>query len=166
MSNPTHATYVASVLDPAFNTSTTEGRAALDVYASTRELADLAKIPLAGGDRPTLWKVKALTAEQRAIVLSNTFAGMRALDATRFAVIARLEGATVGANGIEGGKETALETSGEKSPMLTEKALAAEVEIAGGAWVDEIGSVVIHRANLHPRRFRPFTLPPLVAAFL
>lgn len=163
MDNPARDTYVASYLDPAFDTSTPEGLAALDAYARTRALADLAKVPLVEHTRPVLWRVRALTAQERAIVVSNRTPPMADYDAVRYAVIERIEDAVVTPEGrVEGGRPTLLARD-KASGLATAEALAAEMDVAGGAWIDEMGGVIRQRTDMHPRRLLPFRLPPRVA---
>lgn len=167
--HPARDTFVASILDPAFDTSTLEKRALLDAYAASRDLADLAVVPTVAGQTSVLWKVRPLTATQRGVVNSNRHEGLSDVDALRYAVVARIEGAQVlllddGGAWVNGGVVTELRRG--DNGLVTDEALAAELEIGGGVWVDELGAVIRHRSNLHPRRFLPFTLPPRVAALL
>lgn len=181
--NPARETFIASALDPAFDVPTTdelarltgderaEGerrRALLNTYAESRSLADLAAIPLRSNERPVLWRVRALGAEQRALVNSNRLVANADLDAVRFGVVARIEGASITADGaVTGGVETKLAlVPGARLVSITDEAIDGEVAIAGGTWVDEMGGAIRHRSDQHPRRCLPFTLPPRAAALL
>jgi hypothetical protein len=181
--NPARDTFLASVADPAFAVPTLDefarlsgderaagerARALLNTYAESRSLADLAAIPLRGAEKPVLWRVRAINAEQRALVNSNRLPALADLDAARFGVVARVEGATVTPEGtVTGGTETKLaQTEGARLPTITDAAIDGETSLAGGTWVDEMGAAIRHRSDQHPRRCLPFPLPQRVAALL
>jgi len=181
--NPARDTHLASVLDPAFAVPGTdelarltgderaEGerrRALLNTYAESRSLADLIAVPTRGTERPVLWRVRALGVEQRALVNSNRLPALADLDAVRFGVVARIEGATITPDGaVQGGTETKLAlTEGARLVTITDAAIDGEMAVGGGTWVDEMGAAIRHRSDQHPRRCLPFPLPPRLVALL
>jgi len=163
--NPARPTHFASRLDAAFDDSTDAGKAALAAYVESRSIVDLSMVPVRAGMTLTLWKVRPLSAAERAVVLSNRSEAMADLNAVQYGVVARVEGATVLATGLNGGTETVFKRH-DASNIVAPEALAAELEIAGGVWVDELGAFIRARSDARPGRYFPFSLPPRVAALL
>jgi hypothetical protein len=159
--NPSRDLWVASLLDPAFDHEHKTWKEARDRYSETRSTADLAALPLLPNQRPTLWKLRALSIAARSLVLgASTISGQR-LNALRLALVERADGATVQLDGtITGATPTTLACiEGAALPQVKDEALQSAADEWGGVWLDELGDVVLHRMDLPPKRYIPFPLP-------
>lgn len=160
MGNPSHPLWVASVGDPAIalTAAGTPEREALQAYVKGRTLADLARVKLADGQQPVLVQIRPLSAKLRAAALSFPNEPQRRLVAAQYAARRVMttwafEGtATVDVTGSA--EELAVE--GE---VLSEKGIDRLMELVGGEGVEEIGSLALQRATVHPRALAPFVLP-------
>lgn len=163
MTSPARPLLVVSLLDPALDLSTEEGRAAAAAYVRTRSYADLSRLPHDPSMSPVVWKLRALSAKERAVVLGNATPSMGDLDAVRYALVSRIDGATLSPDGPTGGREEELP---RVAGLVTEAALEGIAEVFGGAIFDELGRLAIHRASLASVRLVPFPLPQSVAESL
>ena len=127
--------------DRAFDRKADGFRAALIKYAKSRSAADLAAIPTKLDAKPTLYAVRVLTPEARAVVADTDGMSARALVAVRLGVAeirhpdGRVEKAPVESSSAIGTMASAEWT----------KTLSA---IGGGALLDELGAVVLTRADV------------------
>lgn len=159
MTNPSHPLWVASVSDPAIahTAAGTPEREALQAYVKSRTLADLAKVKLCDGQQPVLVQIRPLSAKLRAAALSFPNEPQRRLVAAQYAarrvmVAWAFEGADVTGSAEE------LAVEGE---VLSEKGIDRLMELVGGEGIEEIGSLALQRATVHPRALSPFVLPSL-----
>lgn len=159
--NPARDTWVASLLDPAFDKAHENWRAACDRYVATRALADLAKLPTLPEQWPTLWRLRPLTAIARTLVYSNTNLVGQRHTALRLALVARVDGPRTYVDGaVANCKEERLaHLRGAAVPQVEEAAIDAQVNEFGGLWLDEIGEIVIHRTNAPRKVYLPFPQP-------
>lgn len=158
--NPARETFVASLLDPAWDRSHAAWPAARDAYIATRSLAALAAIPIAAGQAPVLWRIRALSVAARAACYGSSLASVQRLSALRHGLVARLDGPRFIDGRVEATRETIFDTiPGAPLPTVPDSVLQTQVDEWGGLWVDEIGDVIIHRADLPPSRFVRFPLP-------
>lgn len=158
--NPARDTWIASLLDPAFDRDHLEWPARRDRYAATRAVADLAALPLVPELLPALWRVRALSAVARTGVYAQASLGAQRLTALRFALVARVDGPrTYAPDGVVNCTERAFpRVKGAAVPQVEDAAIDAEMSELGGLWLDEIGEVVIHRTNAPRRVYLPFPL--------
>ena len=159
MANPSHPLWVARFGDPAIVTKTEPSpeKEALHAYARRRPPADLAKVTFAEGQQPVLVQIRPLSAKLRAAALSFPSEPQRRLVAAQYAarrvmLAWAFEGAEVTGSAEE------LTTEGE---VLSEKGIDRLMELVGGEGVEEIGSLALQRATVHPRALAPFVLPSL-----
>lgn len=150
--------WVACATDPAF----VDGPE-LVTYIRSRSIADLAAVPLKdAAQQPALVQLQPLTAKARAAALSFPSEPQRRLVACQYAarrVIAgawRIE-ADAGAWRVEGSAEDL--DAGEVT--ITDKGVARLLDLVGGDGIEELGSLAIQRATVHPRATAPFRLPSL-----
>ena len=163
ISNPSRPLWAAVTSDPAFiQDRGTAGFEPMVRYISTRALSDLAEVPVREGQGAVLVELAPLSAEARAAALSFTSDPARRLAAFRYAARRVLAGGwTITGAGMEGpAEELDLDASG-RWPILTEKATAKILELVGGDGIEELGSLAIQRASVHPRALGPFRLPSL-----
>lgn len=153
-SEPLWCMQLSSGMDPAVDQDAEDAATRLAEYATSRHPMELARVPLRAGERPTLWKLRPLTPEERSELLSQP-TPKAVLEAFRCAVVARCDGATVSADGRVSGAE-------EAAPLDRGRATAAwvkaQIALGGGALVDELGSLALQRANVHPKARRPYVL--------
>lgn len=159
MANPSHPLWVASVSDPAIalTASGTPEREAVQAYVKSRTLADLARVKLLDGQQPVLVQIRPLSAKLRAAALSFPSEPQRRLVAAQYAarrvmLAWAFEGAEVTGSAEE------LTTEGE---VLNDAGINRLMELVGGEGVEEIGSLALQRATVHPRALAPFVLPSL-----
>ena len=159
--NPSRPLWVASMFDPALNTDKgTPGFDAGLAYIRTRSIADLAKIPRAEGMVPVLVELAPLTPASRAAALALQSASQRHLAAVQYSARrVMVQPWQVSAGAIEGPAEDLDTTTAGPWPILTEKGAARLLELLGGEALDELGSLAIQRATIHPRALAPFRLP-------
>lgn len=157
MGNPSHPLWVASVSDPAIAPTTvgTPERESLLAYVKGRTLAELARVKLVDGQQPVLVQIRPLSAKLRAAALSFPNEPQRRLVAAQYAarrvmVAWAFEGADVT------GSAEDLAVEGE---VLSEKGIDRLMELVGGEGVEEVGSLALQRATVHPRALAPFVLP-------
>lgn len=157
MANPSHPLWVACASDPAIAPTTvgTPEREALLAYVKGRTLAELARVKLAEGQQPVLVQIRPLSAKLRAAALSFPNEPQRRLVAAQYAARrVMLAWAFEGADVTGSAEELAVE--GE---VLNEKGIDRLMELVGGEGVEEIGSLALQRATVHPRALAPFVLP-------
>lgn len=128
--------------DPAFDRTADGHHAALIRYAKTRAPAHLGAIPLFEGRTPRLYGVRVLTPEARAVVLDTSGAAARAVCAVRVGVaeIRHPDGA------VE--KAPVEIRGGDLGSMATQAWTRRLSDLGGGSLVDELGAVVLTRADL------------------
>ncbi len=128
--------------DPAFDRKSDEYRPALIRYAKTRAPAHLDAIPLLDGRKPRLYGVRVLTPEARAVVADTPGASARALVAVRCGVaeIRHPDG------GIE--KAPVEIRGGDLGSMATQAWTSRLGALGGGSLLDELGAVVLTRADV------------------
>jgi hypothetical protein len=158
--NPARDTWIASLLDPAFDRNHREWPERRDRYTATRAVADLAALPTLPEQFPSLWRVRALSAVARTGIYAQATVTAQRLTALRFALVARIDGArTYGPDGVTGCAERAFaRVKGAPVPQVEDAAIDAEMNEFGGLWLDELGEVVIHRTNAPRRVYLPFPL--------
>lgn len=157
MGNPSHPLWVACASDPSIAPTVvgTPEREALLAYVKGRTLADLAKVKLAEGQQPVLVQIRPLSAKLRAAALSFPNEPQRRLVAAQYAARrVMLAWAFEGADVTGSAEELAVE--GE---VLSEKGIDRLMDLVGGEGVEEIGSLALQRATVHPRALAPFVLP-------
>lgn len=157
MGNPSHPLWVACASDPAIAPTTvgTPEREALLAYVKGRTLADLARVKLADGQQPVLVQIRPLSAKLRAAALSFPNEPQRRLVAAQYAARrVMLAWAFEGADVTGSAEDLAVE--GE---VLSEKGIDRLMELVGGEGVEEVGSLALQRATVHPRALAPFVLP-------
>lgn len=160
MDNPARDTFVASLTDPAFDRAHASWRDLSRRYAETRAVADLAALPCRDGLVPTLWRIRALSVSARAGCYTSSIASLQRLQAVRFGLVARLDNARFIAGKVEATSERIFEPiKGISVAQVSDDDIQAQVESFGGVWVDEIGDIILHRADLPPSRFVRFPLP-------
>jgi hypothetical protein len=104
-----------------------------------------------------LQRADAQIAKLRAAALSFPSEPQRRLVAAQYAARrVMLAWAFVGTE-VTGSAEE-LTTEGE---VLNEKGIDRLMELVGGEGVEEIGSLALQRATVHPRALAPFVLPSL-----
>lgn len=157
MGNPSHPLWVASVSDPAIASTTvgTPEREALLAYVKGRTLADLAKVKLTEGQQPVLVQIRPLSAKLRAAALSFPNEPQRRLVAAQYAARRVMTAWAFEGADVTGSAED-LAVEGE---VLNEKGIDRLMELVGGEGVEEIGSLALQRATVHPRALAPFVLP-------
>lgn len=145
--------WVACATDPAF----VDGPE-LVTYIRSRSIADLAAVPLKDGAQPALVQLQPLTAKARAAALSFPSEPQRRLVACQYAARRVIAGAwRIEAGAIEGSAEDL--DAGEVT--ITDKGVARLLDLVGGDGIEELGSLAIQRATVHPRALSPFRLPSL-----
>lgn len=135
--------FVASITgkgDPAFDRKHPEYRERLVRYARTRSAADLAKIPLREGMRPRLYGVSVLTAHARSVAIDQPGAAERAVMAVRCGVVSIRQ--------PDGATETpAYDAPASDFGRMAPAAWVEKVAERGAGVVDELGAIVLHRAE-------------------
>ena len=161
--NPSRPLWVVSLYDPALNTEKgTPGFEAGLAYIRSRAIADLAKIPVRDGATPVLVELAPLTPASRTAALGTAGDAARYLAALRYSARRVIVGPwAVNAGAIDGAAEDLDLDTRSTWPVLTEKGLARLHDLLGGTALDELGSVALQRANVHPRALSPFLLPSL-----
>ena len=157
MPNPSLPLWVACMGDPAIE-RTKPGTAAHDAllsYAKGREIADLARVTLRDGQVPVLVELAPLTARLRAAALGFRAEPQRGLGGWQCAA-RRVLLAWASEGGAVTGSAEELDVS---EGVLTEKGVARLMELVGGDGIEELGSLAIQRATVHPRALAPFVLP-------
>lgn len=145
--------WVACATDPAF----VDGPE-LVTYIRSRSIADLAAVPLKDGAQPALVQLQPLTAKARAAALSFPSEPQRRLVACQYAARRVIAGAwRIEAGTVEGSAEDL--DAGEVT--ITDKGVARLLDLVGGDGIEELGSLAIQRATVHPRALAPFRLPSL-----
>ena len=145
--------WVACATDPAF----VDGPE-LVAYIRSRSIADLAAVPLKDGAQPALVQLQPLTAKARAAALSFPSEPQRRLVACQYAARRVIAGAwRIEAGTVEGSAEDL--DAGEVT--ITDKGVARLLDLVGGDGIEELGSLAIQRATVHPRATAPFRLPSL-----
>lgn len=162
--NPARDAFVASVGDPAFDRSHKEWETLRNRYADTRSIADLAALPVLPEQWPQLWRVRPLTTAGRATAYTSGASSLQRITALRLGLVARIDGPRTydDVNGTVGGAtEVALaQLAGAALAQVTEAALDEAGAHLGGDGLDELADVILHRADVSPRRMLPFPLPP------
>jgi len=127
--------------DRAFDRKADGYRAALIKYAKSRSAVDLAAIPTKLDAKPTLYAVRVLTPEARAVVADTDGMSARALVAVRLGVaeIRHPDGST------EKAPVESSSTVGAMAPPEWSRRVAA---LGGGSLLDELGAVVLTRADV------------------
>lgn len=116
-------------------------RAALIRYAKTRSAADLAALPLKLDAKPRLYGVRVLTPEARAVVADTDGMSARALVAVRLGVAEiRHPDGTV--------EKAPVESSSAVGSMASTEWTRRISALGGGALLDELGAVVLTRADV------------------
>ena len=153
-SNLSQPLWVACAADPAF----VDGPE-LVAYIRSRSIADLAAVQLREpGTLPVLVQLQPLTATLRAGALSFPNEPQRRLAACRYAARRVIAGGwRIEAGAIEGSAED-LDAA---EVTITEKGVARLLDLVGGDGIEELGSLAIQRATVHPRATAPFRLPSL-----
>ncbi len=146
--------WVACATDPAF----VDGPE-LVTYIRSRSIADLAAVPLKdAAQQPALVQLQPLTAKARAAALSFPSEPQRRLVACQYAARRVIAGAwRIEAGTVEGSAEDL--DAGEVT--ITDKGVARLLDLVGGDGIEELGSLAIQRATVHPRATAPFRLPSL-----
>lgn len=137
--------YVAQITgrgDGAFDRTHANYRPALLRYARSRLPADLDAIPRIEGRHPRLYGVRVLSPEARAVVADTEGAASRALIAVR-----------VGVADIRHPDNTREQApvevrGGDLGSMATAEWPRTLARLGGGALLDELGAVVIARADV------------------
>lgn len=157
--SPTHPLWVASLSDPAWDRTSPSWATAAERYANTRALVDLIALPLVPNAVPRLYRLRPLSIQVRALVLSQSSLGAQRLAALRFALESVID-STISMNGPDSGTPTPFaQYPGVTHWQVHDDALQAEADTVGALVLDEIADVVLHRLDLPPRRFFPFPLP-------
>lgn len=157
--NPSRDTWLASLLDPAFDRDHPDWPELRDRYAQTRAVADLARLPTVPEQHPVLWRVRALSAVARTAIYAQTSLAAQRLTALRFALAARVDGPRAyGPDGVQGAEVRFALVRGAAVPQVEDAAVDAQASEFGGLWLDELGEVVIHRTNAPRRVYLPFPL--------
>lgn len=157
MPNPSQPLWVACATDPAIadTKANTPQRDALTAYVKGREIAQLAAVALVDGAQPVLVELAPLTAQLRAAALGFPNDPQRRLVAAQYAARKVMLSWT-----IEGGSVVGSAEELDAGPAaLTEKGIARLMELVGGDGIEELGSLAIQRATVHPRALAPFVLP-------
>lgn len=157
MPNPSHPLWVACATDPAIalTAAGTPEREALHAYVKSRTLADLSRVKFAEGQQPVLVQIRPLSAKLRAAALSFPNEPQRRLVAAQYAARrVMLAWAFEGAEVTGSAEDLAVE--GE---VLNDAGIARLMDLVGGEGVEEIGSLALQRATVHPRALAPFVLP-------
>lgn len=152
--NPSQPLWVACVDDPAF----IDGPE-LTAYVKSRSVADLAAVPLREpGVQPVLVQIAPLTSSLRVTALGFPNEPQRRLVACQYAARRVIVGPwRVEAGAVEGSAEDL-----DAGPAaLTDKGVARLAELVGGQGIEELGSLALQRATVHPRALAPFRLPSL-----
>ncbi len=146
--------WVACATDPAF----VDGPE-LVTYIRSRSIADLAAVPIKdAAQQPALVQLQPLTAKARAAALSFPSEPQRRLVACQYAARRVIAGAwRIEAGTVEGSAEDL--DAGEVT--ITDKGVARLLDLVGGDGIEELGSLAIQRATVHPRALAPFRLPSL-----
>lgn len=161
IANPSRPLWVASIHDPALVTErgTPGFDAALD-YLRSRSIVDLARIPHRDGMVPVLVELAPLTPASRAAALGLPSEAQRRLAAAQYSARRVIVGAwRIEAGAVEGAAEDLDASTVGAWPVLTEKGAQRLLEVLGGEALDELGSVALQRASVHPRAIAPFRLP-------
>lgn len=145
---------VSSGMDPAFDQDHPDLPRLAAAYITSRHPKELAAVPLREGETLTLWQLRPLTIEERTEVLSMPTARC-ILEAFRCAVVARMDRAVVAPDGTVTGTEEPAKIDRNRASDAWVK---AQVALAGGGLVDELGSLALQRANVHPKARRPYVL--------
>ena len=160
--NPAHDLLVAQAADPgdpAFDLDRPGSDEAVQRYIRTRSLDDLASIPRRDGAGLTLFRLRAITKDERRRATGLVGAESQAYFAFRLACTGRVEEAVLEGGTVRGREVPAkVEKVGELR-MSSEAWVEDCVSIGGGQLVDELGAFVLARANVHPRALDPFELP-------
>lgn len=157
--NPAKDTWVASLLDAAFDRQHPDWPDLRDRYAQTRAVADLARLPTVPELAPALWRLRPLSAVARTAIYAQTSLAAQRLTALRFALVARVDGPrSYGPDGVQGNETRFPLVKGAAVPQVEDAAIDAQAAELGGLWLDEIGEVVIHRTNAPRRVYLPFPL--------
>lgn len=127
--------------DAAFDRKADGFRAALVKYAKTRAPAHLDALPLLTGRKPRLYGVRVLTPEARAVVADTDGMSARALVAVRLGVteIRHPDGVV---------EKAPVESSSTIGSMASTEWTKRLFDLGGGALLDELGAVVLTRADL------------------
>ena len=157
MENPSLPIFVAQLSDPALALSPP---GALAKYKTSRSYADLAAL---GASGVVLYKLRPLSAEQRASLMSIETPESKWLLAARLSVVSVVrENANVTADKVTGPEDplpevTELPGGGKpRWPQLSDEGVAQLVALGGGALLDELGELALERATVHPRSLAPF----------
>lgn len=154
MTNLSQPLWVACATDPAF----VDGPA-LVAYIRSRTIADLAAVPLReSGTQPVLVQLIPLTAKARATALGFPNEPQRRLVACQYAARRVIAGPwRIEAGAIEG----SAEDLGAAEVAITDEGVARLLALVGGDGIEELGSLAVQRATVHPRALAPFRLPSL-----
>lgn len=154
MTNLSQPLWVACATDPAF----VDGPE-LVTYIRSRSIADLAAVPLKdAAQQPVLVQLQPLTATLRCGALGFPNEPQRRLAACRYAARRVIAGGwRIEAGAIDGSAED-LDAA---EVTITEKGVARLLDLVGGDGIEELGSLAIQRATVHPRATAPFRLPSL-----
>lgn len=159
---------VVSVNDPAIDRTAPVSAAQSDAiarYAERRTVDALDAVRMLVA--PAAFRVRALSPIARTRCLAvggvpcanDRYSPSQLLAAVRMGVVAVIREATL-VDGILTGPEDVLATLPESDPpVLTDAALEGLQAAYGGATLDELGTVILDRAAMHPRRLTTFTLP-------
>lgn len=155
--NPSHPLWTACATDPAIALTATGSpeREALHAYVKSRTLADLARVTFADAQQPVLVQIRPLTAKLRAAALSFPNEPQRRLVAAQYAA-RRVMLAWAFEGGEVTGSAEDLACDGE---VLTEAGVNRLMDLVGGEGIEELGSLALQRATVHPRAVAPFVLP-------
>lgn len=140
--------------DPAVDLDHPDAPRRLAEYVTSRHPVELARVPLRSGASPTLWQLRPLTIDERSEILSLP-TPKALLEAFRCAVTARMDRVSIAADGAVSGTETRATLDRGRGSDAWVK---AQVALGGGALVDELGSLALQRANVHPKARRPYGL--------
>ena len=166
-SNPARELWVAQCADPgdpAFDTAHPQFAVCLARYIRTRSLDDLAKVPVLPGLRPALYLLRPLRTSERTDVLNQPGEALQRFVAVCTAVHKVLVGASIADGKVSGGTVVeATVSKGGALPMADAAWMDRLSEEAGGQIVDELGALVIQRANVHPTARGSYRLPYPVA---
>ena len=140
---------------------------AIDRYGERRTVDALAAVRMLVA--PAAFRVRALSPLARTRCLSmggapcagDRYSPQQLLGAVRMGIVSVIREANLtGNDGIPTGPEDVLPTLPESDPpILTDAALDGLQAAYGGATLDELGTVILDRAAMHPRRLTTFTLP-------
>jgi hypothetical protein len=155
--NPSHPLWAACSGDPALATTKPNSaeREALMAYIKGREIAQLAAVTLVPGQQPVLVELAPLSAKLRAAALGFPNEPQRRLVACQYAARKVMTAWTVEGTQVTGSAEELDATDG----VLSEKGVARLQELVGGEGIEELGSLALQRATVHPRALSPFVLP-------